>query len=433
MTASLVRIRWGQKTSVIENYGQSELNKRMRFSVLEKRMKEWANAKKRPQELIIEIPHPFLKENNIELIDTPGTGSSWHEDYQRSLEEEIVNSKLRFAAIVVIVYRTLNSEIEAHERLIREVGTNNVSILAVCNLDFGWLGEFKKNRKNAKTLICSAEQILKSKANAICYRLVAEYSDRNYEGLDELKHLAYKEEGKNISDLRNDLVEILKDRQISIIKQATLESRKLVDELLQSTNNQIHNYEPVFNRIIDEQTRINDAITNVRYILKKGYSYNDSNDVLAVGTTIGTLATGALAAAGSALLTGGVAIPVIAIGAIVGAASGVSGSIAYNNHEEKKMRVQFHKQVEDKWSELQLILKNAQEIDISKILTTVTLETIQKSALFLEESQRESILIKLENEISNGLDKIDGYSIYRQNNNLDKELKILKGYLHRAS
>ncbi len=430
LTACPVRIRWGEKALFVENYGNDNTHVRRKIADLKREMKEWSTLaiEQRPLEVVIEIPHPFLKEQNIELIDSPGTGSAWHEHYKSSLEDEIVNSKLKSAAIVIIVYKLSQTQTEAHERLVREMGDNNVPTIAICNLCPDWVNRIKKDRGKTHLDIKNAEQFLKNRAKATCFKTVAEYSERNYEGFSERKELARREKAESIDDLRAYIVELLKNRKKYVVNQAILESRIRVDNLLQQTNNQINDYQPVFDRIMAEQRTISQAITSFRFLFKKGYQAKNGTENIGVGATAGTLGMAALAT----LATGGTAlIPVLACGAI-GLLGGAAGGAYANKIEDEKRQTQFRNQIAQSWANLQNILRDAKEIDIEKILTSNTLQSVQTSATFIKEQEWLPTISKLENEIDTGLDKINGYSIYSRNRKFAEQLRILRGYFHRA-
>lgn len=430
LTACPVRICWGKKALFIENYGNANTHVRRKIADLKREMKEWSTLaiEQRPLEVVIEIPHPFLKEQNIELIDSPGTGSAWHEHYKSSLEDEIVNSKLKSAAIVIIVYKLSQTQTEAHERLVRDMGDNNVPTIAICNLCPDWVNRIKKDRSKTHLDIKNAEQFLKNRAKATCFKTVAEYSERNYEGFSERKELACREKAESIDDLRSFIVELLKNRKKYVINQAVLESRIRVDDLLQQTNNQIYSCKPVFNRIIAEQNRILQAITSFRSLIENGYQAKDGTENIGVGATAGILGMGALAT----IVTGGTTlIPILACGAI-GLLGGAAGGAYANNIENKKRKTKFKDQIAQSWINLQNTLQNAEEIDIEKILTLNTLQSVKTANTFIKEQEWLPTIFRLEIEIKTGLDKIPGYSIYRRNCEFSEQLRILKEYFHRA-
>jgi GTPase SAR1 family protein len=409
MTTCLVRIRWGKKARFVEYYKNGTKNTEHDITRLKRRMEEWSSlgVEGRPREVIIEIPDDILKTHKIEVMDSPGTGSAWNREYGGSIEDEIVNLAIKSTAVAVVVYRYINSEFDAHERLIRLLGNNNIPTIAVCNLDPNWAGELKHNKDDIQATIAHAEKQLRDQAKATCYRIAIKDDE-------ELKELARQEDGKTIEDLRTSLIELLNERKTHVARQAIRKASVLIDELIQETSQQIRHYEPVLKQIKVEQQKISEAIADVREVLKKGYQPVHGT---AWGAAFGTAST-LIGGVAFSLLTAGTYPLLLAAGAAAGAAAG--------NFVDKEELKKFKKSLSYEWTKLQQEVARSRKIASEEIIPQEVIKKLKSSSSSLSESEHRSILNELEAELSASLEKVKDYETYHKNQNLNTELLALK-------
>jgi hypothetical protein len=406
MTTCLVRIRWGAKSRLVECYAGDVEDKKRDISRLKKRMEDWARLRieERPREVIIEIPNNFLESNKIEVVDSPVTGSGWSVRYGSSLEDEIVNSEIKLGAIAVVVYRYMGAEFEAHERLIRYLGSNNIRTIAVCNLDPNWASELEQSKNNIQETIARAEKRLRDEAKAQCYRIAIKSTEH-------IQELARQENGTTIEELRTFLLELLSDRKIYVVQQAIRRGRDLINELLQETCQYIRKHEPLFTQIEDERKKVFEAILGVRKILNKGY---EPANGLAWGSLFGTAAGFGLYLVAGSLLS--VLPGLAALGA------GVGGLIDMSQRED------FKKRLADEWTTLQGVVTRSAKINSTGMISQEVIKKMRSSFSSLSETQHKSILNELETELNANLQKVQGYETYRKNKDLEDRLRELKGY-----
>ena len=229
MTTCLLRIQSGEKPSFVENYDNGSSDPRP-IGLLRQRMEDL--SAQGPEafnlyDITIGVKSEFLRKYNVEFVDSPGTGSSiWDEKYKYSLEDEIVNSQLGSAALVVLVYRCSDAQKEAYERIVRELGRTKATTVAVCNLDHSWAGAMRQDRKDIQAVMNRAEALIRKKTNAKCYRIAIETSD------SDLVALANKEYSQSIEDLKVCIIEKLKNHKQHVIRQTVYEGKELINRLL---------------------------------------------------------------------------------------------------------------------------------------------------------------------------------------------------------
>jgi Dynamin family len=407
MTTCLVRIRWGATSRLVECYAGEVEDKKRDISRLKKRMEDWAklHIEERPREVIIELPNNFLESNKIEVVDSPGTGSGWSVRYGSSLEDEIVNSEIKLGAIAVIVYRYMGAEFEAHERLMRYLGNNNIRTIAVCNLDPNWASELEQNKNNIQETIARAEKRLRDEAKAQCYRIAIK-------GTEHIQELARQENGTTIEELRTSLLELLSDRKVYVVQQAIRRGRDLINDLLQETGQYIRQHKPLFTQIEDERKSIFEAILGVREVLNKGY---EPVNGAAWGSIFGTAA-----GIGLSLAAGSLLLPVLPGLAVLGA--GVGGFMDMSQRED------FKKRLADKWTRLQGVVTRSAKINSTGMISQEVIKKMRSSSSSLSEAQHKRILNELETELNANLQKVEGYEAYRKNQDLEDQLRELKKY-----
>ncbi|MEM9092695.1 MAG: hypothetical protein AAGC93_28700, partial [Cyanobacteria bacterium P01_F01_bin.53] len=419
MTTCLVRIRWGEEPLLIEQYEEGGHNIGHRISKLKRQMEEWANIglDSRPREVVVEIPHQFLYEYNIELVDSPGTGGSWDRVYGLSLEDEIVSSKIQSAAVVVIVYRYASGDLQAHERLINEVGNRNIATIGVCNLDPNWAEKIESNKKETQLVISRAETKLRNIAKARCFRIPID-------GSESVRAVASRAYGETVKTLQDYLVKLLDDRKSLIIRQATLDGRALLDDLLWDIERQAQRYKPLFDKVEAELGNILDAINSVRATLNRGYTPVEKSGTIWGSAIVGTAAPAAIAA----ILTGGTAIPLICAVAASGAAVGAVGGAAAGEIQDAMGRKEYKKQLAYKWTSLQRSVTSSSQLNNGKVISNTVLKKVKSSSSSLTEAQHRSILGDIEKDLDINLKEVEGYFTYKQSRKLQQELKELKGY-----
>ena len=411
MTTCLVRIRWGKRSTLLECYSGEVEDKNRDISKLRRKMEEWSDLpldNDRPREVIIEIPNEFLKNNKFEMVDSPGTGSGQNK-YGKSLEDEIVDSGLKSGALAIVVYRDTSSELEAHEKLVRHLGDNDICTVAVCNLDPNWASEIKQNKRNIQATIARAEKRLRDEARAKCYRIAIK-------GDEYIKELARQEGGITIEEFRISLIELLDDRKKYAAKQAIRSGHALIEELLQETGQYIREHQPYFDQIEEERKNISEAILCVREVLNKGYEPSHGT---AWGTAVGTAST-LITGAALSLVTAGTYFLWAAAGAATGAAVGY--------FVDKTELEDFKKRLADKWTLLQKSVARSTQITRTKMITQESVKKVQESSSSLSESRHKLILNELDTELNTNLQKIEGYNTYRCNKYLNDQLLSLKEY-----
>ena len=104
MTTCLIRIRTGTKFSGIVKWENETKKIKPDIKSLKNRMAEWGQSsfEHQPIEVIIEVPDEILGIPKIELVDTPGTGSTWDIKYGKNILDETVNKKIRTAAVAIL-------------------------------------------------------------------------------------------------------------------------------------------------------------------------------------------------------------------------------------------------------------------------------------------------------------------------------------------
>lgn len=404
LTACLVRVKYGPEARLTFRW-ENGTEETAPFSALEKRMARWAESTQRPREVIVETPREILGTRNTELVDSPGTGSAWSEEFEKSIEDELVNLAVRSAAVAIVVYRYENSELEAHDRLLRQLGGNKIPTFGVCNLDPNWASEYQVNRRNLEKVIDRAEGRLRELARARCYRIPVE--DRA-----EVLAVAKQADTQTVELLRNDLIALMKDRRNLVARQAVIGSRSVIGDLLQVAHLQVESNYPLVERLEQEKVSIFNGIAAVKSVLgievDQGYTGTYVGAGLGGAAGLWGAATTATAATALTVATGGVILALVAIGGGIGLAV------------DAKRKRDFKKRLRKVWEELQQICRN------STLVSRSVIKTLATAPDSMPRQQYAKLAIDLEMHVLENLGQVPEYRMYSSSKELESTLKELR-------
>ena len=410
MTTCLLRIRWGKKYSIHAYYGKGLRENIPYLHDLKDRMKDWATLAldERPFEVVVEIPNDFLAIHNIEFVDSPGTGSARNRRYDSSLEDEIVDTQTRAAAISVLVYQLDDIDKEAHERIVYDVANIDAPTVAVCNLGPKWATALQSDKEETKGMLDKAEAFLERVAKAKCFKIVI--SDK--EALEGVRSLASAEYDQTLDDLKNCIVKSLKSHNNLVTRQAVFGSRETIKNLLESAESKVEEYQPIFTGISRERANILGSISDVEEKINKGYA-RSSESQAALDTAIAGGFIGPVVAAVMAFTTGGMTIPLsIAWTAGSAATGGVVGAVSTALSNEQA-RSRFRQDLAIEWTRLQETLKNCHQIADNQIIDSALVNRVIKASSSLPLAQYTDILSSLKNDLNVADQKVDGFDTYR--------------------
>jgi len=402
LTACLVRVKYGPEPRLTFRW-ENGTEETAPFSALEKRMARWAESTQRPREVIVETPREILGTRNTELVDSPGTGSAWSEEFEKSIEDELVTLAVRSAAVAIVVYRYETSELEAHDRLLRQLGGNKIPTFGVCNLDPNWASEYQVNRRNLEKVIDRAEGRLRELARARCYRIPVE--DRT-----EVLAVAKQADTQTVELLRNDLIALMKDRRNLVVRQAVIGSRSMIDDLLQVAHLQIESNYPLVERLEQEKVSIFNGIAAVKSVLgiEVDQSYTGTYVGAGIGGAAGLWGAATTAATALTVATGGLILGLAAIGAGIGLAV------------DAKRKRDFKKRLRKVWEELQQICRN------TTLVRRAVIKTLATAPDSMPRQQYAKLVIDLELHVLESLGQVPEYRMYSSSKELESTLKELR-------
>jgi GTPase SAR1 family protein len=402
MTACLIRIRHGDKLRVVaiwQNGAEQETN----LLNLQKKMTNWSESLDRPKEIIIEYPSEIFGVSTIELIDTPGTGSAWSLDSEKSFEDEIVAAELKTAALAIIVYKYSNAETESHDRLLRQLGDDNIPTYAICNLDPNWQGEYKKNSKNINKMIDAVESRSRKIAKASCYRLCVTQDPAYRELIDFVERIP---DNTTLNNISKDLKKILDNKKEHIARQVVRKTNALIEDIEKKLVQFIKLNQDKFEQVEQEKSEILSGINTVRNNIAE--NFQSSRDGTIIGASVGSVFGLIGATTAATALTGGLYL--LYAGA-VGAAGAIVGYLVDQKEEDK-----FNMRLGNAWSELQRIISNAKIIRLPKIQGFST-------------NVNKGVIDNLESVVSEKLSEIPEYNAFLACRKLDRDLKDLRNIL----
>ncbi len=417
MTTCLIRIRTGTKFSGIVKWENETKKIKPDIKSLKNRMAEWGQSsfEHQPIEVIIEVPDEILGIPKIELVDTPGTGSTWDIKYGKNILDETVNKKIRTAAVAILIYKHEHAEMQSHGSLLNELKVRNIKVIGVCNITPDLEYAYKRDNKDFLDTITKAEHQLRENAKAECRRVVLEEDE-------SLIKLARQINGETVNEFRNYFIEILNDRESFVKLQAIRESLSLIEDLLVDANKLVRKFRPVFDTILTRKTEIKDAIASVRKIINKGF---DDENIVTQATVVGgaTLGLGGMAAVyllGSAV-TGGLLLP--AGGLFLG---GLAGSAIGSGMKHSKL-TKFEEELATAWNHLRQVINKA-KVNGNSMLSTEVIRKVNLHSSSLSKYQKtlESNMTDVENDIESNLRKIEGYESYQKSEVLIEQLTVLK-------
>lgn len=407
MTTCLIRVRQGKKFSGLAKWSNGAKQPiRPNIQDLKNKMEEWEQLSpdRRPREVVIEVANNILGVSNIELVDTPGTGSIWDGKYGRNVLDDTVSRKIKAAAVAVLIYKYGQAEMQPHGNLLQDLKMRGIKVLGVCNITPDLNSQFQEDETDAWQTISKAENDLRVSADAECHRVVLKEEE-------SLLRLASQIGGETVDEFSTHIVRLLKDKESFVKLQSAREGQIIAKEVLVGATSVVRKYRPTFQEVANKRTAIQKSISDVRSVISEGY--NDK-DVVSQSTMLGTVGGTGLAVAYVALVATSAAIPFFWIP--VGAAAGsLGGSLVGNGIKETRVEA-FEKKLKGVWEELQKTIKKSVVKGRPMLSAEVKREVIKLSSpLVKRQKELELTMSNIESDLSVSLQKMEGYDLYRRN------------------